>query len=115
MYKRQVQESEYDPYVYNPELEYQAVEYSNVFGNGMGLYLRPNNSGLKEDIVLQSRPSVDRFSFEVKIDKGVLEKQENNEIIWKDTETGEEYGYIPTPYIDVYKRQGRYARFLTFL
>ena len=94
-----VQESEYDPYVYNPELEYQAVEYSNVFGNGMGLYLRPNNSGLKEDIVLQSRPSVDRFSFEVKIDKGVLEKQENNEIIWKDTETGEEYGYIPTPYM----------------
>ena len=92
-------ETPYDPYVYNPELEYQAVEYSNVFGNGMGLYLRPNNSGLKEDIVLQSRPSVDRFSFEIKIDKGVLEKQENNEILWKDAETGEEYGYIPTPYM----------------
>ena len=92
-------EPAYDPYVYNPELEYQAVEYSNVFGNGMGLYLRPNNSGLKEDIVLQSRPSVDRFSFEIKIDKGTLEKQENNEILWKDAETDEEYGYIPTPYM----------------
>ncbi len=98
--KRRAQdEPAHDPYVYNPELEYQAVEYSNVFGNGMGLYLRPNNSGLKEDIVLQSRPSVDRFSFEIKIDKGVLEKQDNNEILWKDAETGEEYGYIPTPYM----------------
>ena len=98
--KRRAQdETAYDPYVYNPELEYQAVEYSNVFGNGMGLYLCPNNSGLKEDIVLQSRPSVDRFSFEIKIDQGVLEKQDNNEILWKDAETGEEYGYIPTPYM----------------
>ena len=98
--KRRAQdEPAYDPYVYNPELEYQAVEYSNVFGNGMGLYLCPNNSGLKEDIVLQSRPSVDRFSFEIKIDQGVLEKQDNNEILWKDAETGEEYGYIPTPYM----------------
>ena len=98
--KRRAQdEPAHDPYVYNPELEYQAVEYSNVFGNGMGLYLRPNNSGLKEDIVLQSRPSVDRFSFEIKIDQGVLEKQDNNEILWKDAETGEEYGYIPTPYM----------------
>ena len=88
-----------DPYTYDPELEYQAVEYSNVFGNGMGLYLRPNNSGLKEDIVLQSRPSVDRFIFEVRIGKGILEKQETNEVIWKDAETGEEYGYIPTPYM----------------
>ena len=33
MYRR----AEYDPYVYNPELEYQAVEYSNVFGNGWAL------------------------------------------------------------------------------
>ena len=93
-------DTEADPYTYSSEKEYEAVEYSNVFGAGTTLRLTPTNEGYKEDIILFERPEQASFSFELNVTGLVLELDENNVVWMKDAETEEVIGFLPQPYME---------------
>ena len=90
----------YDPYTYSPELEYESVDYSNVFEEGVSLRLQPNNIGMKEDIILTEAPKSTAFSFELSVEGVVLELTgEDGVVLIKDSETLENIGFIPQPFM----------------
>jgi len=91
---------EHDPYTYSPELEYESVDYSNVFEEGVSLRLQPNNIGMKEDIILTEAPQSTAFSFELSVEGVVLELiEEDGVVLIKDQETLEKIGFIPQPFM----------------
>ena len=91
---------EHDPYTYSSELEYESVDYSNVFEEGVSLRLQPNNIGMKEDIILTEAPQSTAFSFELSVEGVVLELiEEDGVVLIKDQETLEKIGFIPQPFM----------------
>ena len=84
---------------YQSAYEYQTVEYTNVFANGVHLRVTPVEDGYKEDIVLTEKPADNRFSFEIQVTGGMtLHREETGTVYIKDT-AGEIKGVMPQPFL----------------
>ena len=85
--------------VYQEEYEYQTVEYTNAFGEGMHLRVTPVEDGYKEDIIITENPEDNRFAFEIQVTNGmVLQKEETGMVSIKDGQ-GEIKGVMAQPFL----------------
>jgi hypothetical protein len=83
----------------NNEGEITSIIYASNFGKEISLRYAASNSGMKEDIILNSYEGINRFEFILNIPGLIPELLEDGKILLKDEKSDEVVGGIPQPFM----------------